>query len=79
MSKRTSIKTNISQAVDYWSKRIDECGLSVDCLKHIHIVGVAVARKILKDVILFPILLGEKMHLIISFCCVNVVMWMDQT
>ena len=30
MSKRTSIKTNISQAVDYWSKRIDECGLSVD-------------------------------------------------
>ena len=30
MSKRTSIKTTISQAVDYWSKRIDECGLSVD-------------------------------------------------
>ena len=30
MSKRTSIKTTISQAVDYWSKRIDECGRSVD-------------------------------------------------
>ena len=30
MSERTSIKTTISQAVDYWSKRIDECGLSVD-------------------------------------------------
>ena len=30
MSERKSIKTTISQAVDYWSKRIDECGLSVD-------------------------------------------------
>ena len=30
MSKRKSIKTTISQAVDYWSRRIDECGLSVD-------------------------------------------------
>ena len=30
MSKRKSIKTTISQAVDYWAKRIDECGLSVD-------------------------------------------------
>ena len=30
MSERKSIKTTISQSVDYWSKRIDECGLSVD-------------------------------------------------
>ncbi len=30
MSKRVNIKTTISQAVDYWSKRVDECGLSVD-------------------------------------------------
>lgn len=30
MSKRASIKTIIAQAVDYWSKRIDECELSVD-------------------------------------------------
>lgn len=30
MSKRAYIKTTISQAVDYWSKRVDECGLSVD-------------------------------------------------
>ena len=30
MSKRASVKTTIAQAVDYWSKRIDECVLSVD-------------------------------------------------
>ena len=30
MSKRTNIKTTISQAADYWSRRIDECGLGVD-------------------------------------------------
>lgn len=30
MGERAKIKTTISQAVDYWSKRIDECGLSVD-------------------------------------------------
>lgn len=28
--KTNNIKTTISQAVDYWSRRIDECGLSVD-------------------------------------------------
>lgn len=27
---RRPIKTTIAQAVDYWSRRIDECGLSVD-------------------------------------------------
>ena len=30
MSKRSNIKTTVEQAVDYWSRRIDECGLSVD-------------------------------------------------
>lgn len=30
MSKRKNIKTTIKQSVEYWSKRIDECGLSVD-------------------------------------------------
>ena len=30
MEKRKNIKTTIAQAVDYWSRRVDECGLSVD-------------------------------------------------
>ena len=30
MGKRNNIKTTIKQAVDYWSGRVDECGLSVD-------------------------------------------------
>jgi len=30
MSKKQSIKTTIKEAVGYWSRRIDECGLSVD-------------------------------------------------
>ena len=30
MGKRNSIKTTIKQAVEYWSGRIGECGLSVD-------------------------------------------------
>jgi len=30
MSKRETIKTTIKEAVDYWWRRVDECGLSVD-------------------------------------------------
>lgn len=30
MSARKPIRTTIAQAIDYWSKRVDECGLSVD-------------------------------------------------
>ena len=30
MGKRDNIKTTIRQAVDYWSKIVDECELSVD-------------------------------------------------
>ena len=30
MSERKAIRTTIAQAVDYWSRRVDECGLSVD-------------------------------------------------
>lgn len=30
MSKRPNIKTTIEEAVDYWSSREDECGLSID-------------------------------------------------
>lgn len=30
MRNRPAIKTTIKEAADYWSRRIDECGLSVD-------------------------------------------------
>lgn len=30
MGKRNNIKTTIQQAVEYWSKKVDECDLSVD-------------------------------------------------
>lgn len=30
MGRRLPIKTTIREAVDYWSRRIDECGLSID-------------------------------------------------
>ncbi len=30
MGKRLPIKTDIKEAVEYWSARIDECGLSID-------------------------------------------------
>jgi len=33
MGKRLTIKTTIKEAVDYWSRRIDECDLSVDWLE----------------------------------------------
>ena len=74
MSERKSIKTTISQAVDYWSKRIDECGLSVDWQRLTLIVGVADVRGIWKDAILSRTHWVVKMRLEILFCFVNVVM-----
>ena len=56
MSKRTSTKQPYRRRLSIGQKELMSADLVWIGLKHIYIVGVAVAREISKDVILFPIL-----------------------
>ena len=76
MSKRSNIKTTVEQAVDYWSRRIDECGLSVDWSEANTRCWRCGCEKNLERCHIIPDALGGEDSRTILFYYVSVVMWM---